>query len=248
MVKQELPPTCRHAEQALPVLGDAGRTRRGRRRRGDRYFHKGDSMDSTIEEWEESELEDLLRRARHGSREALEELLERTEGIVRNVAKRDLFYGAWGPEQSYENARAGLLHFAFRQQDPVAEERSGGLVKTCVSRYLLSLLRQEIRRRAHERDTDFSDSRVQACLESRDDCRGESPETVCLQKEAHHLICRHVAQLGERERQVIQLHYYDDLSFKEIAARLGCHINTVYKEHRAALRKLKHALAPLRDA
>lgn len=105
-------------------------------------------MDSTIEEWEESELEDLLRRARHGSREALEELLERTEGIVRNVAKRDLFYGAWGPEQSYENARAGLLHFAFRQQDPVAEERSGGLVKTCVSRYLLSLLRQEIRRRA----------------------------------------------------------------------------------------------------
>ncbi len=205
-------------------------------------------MDSTIEEWEESELEDLLRRARHGSREALEELLERTEGIVRNVAKRDLFYGAWGPEQSYENARAGLLHFAFRQQDPVAEERSGGLVKTCVSRYLLSLLRQEIRRRAHERDTDFSDSRVQATLETRADYRDEGPEAVCLQKEAHHLICRQVAQLGERERQVIQLHYYDDLSFKEIAARLGCHINTVYKEHRAALRKLKHALAPLRDA
>lgn len=104
-------------------------------------------MDSTIEEWEESELEDLLRRARHGSREALEELLERTEGIVRNVAKRDLFYGTWGPEQSYENARAGLLHFACHQQDPVAADKSGGLVKTCVSRYLLSLLRQEIRRR-----------------------------------------------------------------------------------------------------
>ncbi len=205
-------------------------------------------MDSTIEEWEESELEDLLRRARHGSREALEELLERTEGIVRNVAKRDLFYGAWGPEQSYENARAGLLHFAFRQQDPVAEERSGGLVKTCVSRYLLSLLRQEIRRRARERATDFSDSRVQATLETRADYRDEGPETACLRKEAHHLICRHVAQLGERERQVIQLHYYDDLSFKEIAARLGCHINTIYKEHRSALRKLKRALAPLRDA
>ena len=205
-------------------------------------------MDSTIEEWEDSELEDLLRRARHGSREALEELLERTEGIVRNVAKRDLFYGTWGPEQSYENARAGLLHFACHQQDPVAADKSGGLVKTCVSRYLLSLLRQEIRRRARERATDFADRRVQACLESRDDCRGESPETACLRKEAHRLICRQVAHLGERERQVIQLHYYEDLSFKEIAARLGCHINTVYKEHRAALRKLKHALAPLRDA
>lgn len=84
-------------------------------------------MDSTIEEWEESELEDLLRRACHGSREALEELLERTEGIVRNVAKRDLFYGTWGPEQSYENARAACSTSPATSKTPWRRTSPAGL-------------------------------------------------------------------------------------------------------------------------
>lgn len=204
-------------------------------------------MDPTTGEWEEAELEDLLRKARHGSREALEELLDRTEGIVRSVSKRDLFYRVWGPEQSYENARAGLLHFTYHQQEPVAEKTSVALVKTCVSRYLMTMLRRELRRRRHETSMNFNSRRVQHRLERRENCREESPEAACLRKETYEQLYRQLAALEERERQILLLYYGSNLPFQEIADQLGCHINTVYKVHRTALQKLRQTLAPLYD-
>lgn len=204
-------------------------------------------MDPTTGEWEETELEDLLRKAWHGSREALEELLDRTEGIVRSVSKRDLFYRVWGPEQSYENARAGLLHFTYHQQEPVAEKTSVALVKTCVSRYLMTMLRRELRRRRHETSMNFNSRRVQHRLERRENCREESPEAACLRKETYEQLYRQLAALEERERQILLLYYGSNLPFQEIADQLGCHINTVYKDHRTALQKLRQTLAPLYD-
>ncbi|XOQ52051.1 MAG: hypothetical protein ACFWT7_01525 [Succiniclasticum sp.] len=204
-------------------------------------------MDPTTGEWKETELEDLLRKARHGSREAMEELLDRTEGIVRSVSKRELFYRVWGPEQSYENARAGLLHFTYHQQEPVAEKTSVALVKTCLSRYLMTMLRRELRRQRHETLMNFNSRRVQHQLERRGNYLDESPEAACVRREIYEQLYRQLTALEERERQILLLHYNSSLSFQEIADQLGCHINTVYKVHRTALQKLRQTLAPLYD-
>jgi len=54
-----------------------------------------------------------------------------------------------------------------------------------------------------------------------------------------------LSALPEIERRVVELHYYEDLSFAEIGQRLGICKPWAFKLHRKALRQLREALAEL---
>ncbi len=54
-----------------------------------------------------------------------------------------------------------------------------------------------------------------------------------------------IASLPEAERQVVELHYYDDLSFSEIGARLGICKPWAFRLHNKAIERLREALGDL---
>ena len=56
-------------------------------------------------------------------------------------------------------------------------------------------------------------------------------------------IANALAQLPEAQRTVVQMHYYGDLSFKEIGTALRISMNTAASRCRYALNQLRHALS-----
>ena len=85
----------------------------------------------------------LMRKARHGDGKALHCLLRRTDAIARSLARKECFYRAWGAADSYGIARAGLLQFLFTFKGDIRNRTFYGLVRTCLSRYLISQLRKD---------------------------------------------------------------------------------------------------------
>lgn len=56
-----------------------------------------------------------------------------------------------------------------------------------------------------------------------------------------------LSALPEIERRVVELHYYEELSFSEIGAKLGICKPWAFRLHNKALRQLKEKLAELND-
>ncbi len=72
----------------------------------------------------------------------------------------------------------------------------------------------------------------------------EDPFARCLQGELRELLARAVNELQPRERQVLSLYYYEELTMKEVGAVLGVGEARVSQIHSAALVRLR---ARMRD-
>lgn len=68
------------------------------------------------------------------------------------------------------------------------------------------------------------------------------PANIFSQKELETRVEKILAGLGEEERLVLLLHYYEDLTFEVIAEGLRQSVNTVKSRHRRALLKLREKL------
>ena len=74
---------------------------------------------------------------------------------------------------------------------------------------------------------------------------GPSPLDSVEMDERSQLVQAALGHLSERERQVLEIAYYDGLSQSEIAERLAIPLGTVKSRSRQALKKLRHALKPV---
>ncbi|MEE3380684.1 MAG: sigma-70 family RNA polymerase sigma factor [Succiniclasticum sp.] len=188
----------------------------------------------------------LLQNVRHGDENALHCLLERTDGIARSLARKECFFQAWGRDDSYSIARAGLLQFLFTFKGDIRNRTFYGLVKTYISRYLISQLRKDGKYLRRERPVNFKDAQGEALL-NRTAPVEETPETECLRRDQKEVLWQEVRKLPPEEQRILVLHYRDGLPLREIADRTGRHINTIYKYHRRALQKLRGVLQPFRE-
>ncbi|MGN1417659.1 MAG: sigma-70 family RNA polymerase sigma factor [Oscillospiraceae bacterium] len=71
---------------------------------------------------------------------------------------------------------------------------------------------------------------------------GWQPEQRLLNGEMHGMLVKAVDALGDRERLVISLYYYEKLKYSEIAAVIGVSESRVCQIHSAAVSKMKKAL------
>ncbi|MBL9133832.1 MAG: RNA polymerase sigma factor [Verrucomicrobiaceae bacterium] len=98
-------------------------------------------------------------------------------------------------------------------------------------------------RRSDQRRT-TRESKSEIALESEDapvfDPLPEQKETASLVEQA-------LQTLPKEQREVVTLHLWGGLTFKEIAAIAGDSINTVAGRYRYALNNLQKKLAPLKD-
>jgi RNA polymerase sigma factor for flagellar operon FliA len=66
-----------------------------------------------------------------------------------------------------------------------------------------------------------------------------SPYSLCYKQEIRDLLRDSIGQLSERERQILALYYYEELTMKEVGVVLGVGEARVSQMHSAAVRKVR---------
>jgi len=69
-----------------------------------------------------------------------------------------------------------------------------------------------------------------------------SPYYLCLRSQVKELLAGAISELGEKERQVLALYYYEELTMKEVGAVLGVGESRVSQIHTLALIRLRSKL------
>jgi RNA polymerase sigma factor for flagellar operon FliA len=73
----------------------------------------------------------------------------------------------------------------------------------------------------------------------------ETPLLICLRSEMKELLTRAIEELPEKERQVLALYYYEELTMKEVGAVMGVGESRVSQIHSMAVVRLRARLAEL---
>jgi RNA polymerase sigma factor FliA len=73
----------------------------------------------------------------------------------------------------------------------------------------------------------------------------ETPLILCLRSEMKGLLARAIEDLPEKERQVLALYYYEELTMKEVGAVLGVGESRVSQIHSMAVVRLRARLSEL---
>ena len=76
----------------------------------------------------------------------------------------------------------------------------------------------------------------------------DDPFAVCLRSEMNGLLAKAVDELPERERQLLALYYYEELTMKEAGAVLGIGEARVSQLHSAAIVRLRARMSELLNA
>src|ERR1700740_8039 len=73
----------------------------------------------------------------------------------------------------------------------------------------------------------------------------DTPFFLCLRSEMKDLLTRAIEELPEKERQVLALYYYEELTMKEVGAVMGVGESRVSQIHSMAVIRLRARLAEL---
>ena len=74
----------------------------------------------------------------------------------------------------------------------------------------------------------------------------ENPLFQCLQAEMRQRLADAIEELPERERMVLTLYYYEELTMKEVGLTLGVVESRISQIHSSAVVRLRAALSGLR--
>ena len=92
------------------------------------------------------------------------------------------------------------------------------------------------------------DGREEDLCEFLPDDPEETPLFLCLRSEMKELLAKAIAELPEKERQVLALYYYEELTMKEVGAVLGVGESRVSQIHSMAVLRLRARLSELSHA
>ena len=168
-------------------------------------------------------------RIRAGEMRALEELYDRHGGLLYSVALRILGRAADAEE---------VLQEAWLQAWNRAE--SYDPARGAVAAWLITLVRSRSIDRLRTR---ASRQRVeQAVAEGPPPPPAEEPAATVEQRQLQQRVNAALAELGEQQREVLQLAYFGGLSQSEIATRLNAPLGTVKSWTRQGLLRLRELI------
>jgi RNA polymerase sigma factor for flagellar operon FliA len=79
----------------------------------------------------------------------------------------------------------------------------------------------------------------------QEDKKSETPESELMGKETKRMLKDMIENLPEKERRIIELYYYSELTYKEIASIMGISESRISQIHTKAITKLKTKLDDL---
>lgn len=97
-------------------------------------------------------------------------------------------------------------------------------------------------------DMNSEDSREDWACRYLPNAPEEDPLYICLRSELRDCLARAIAELPERERQLMALYYVEELTMKEVGAVLGLGEGRISQIHSAALIRLRARLGQLMGA
>ena len=178
-------------------------------------------------------LEDqLAERARKGDIDAYEELVRLHQGLAQRVA-----YVVVGSEAEAQDAVQEAFVKAYYA---LGSFRAGASFRA----WLMAIVRHEAlnRARSASRRTTLGVRVAEAEDRSSGDA-APSPEAAVLAAERRAALGVALSSLAPRDRAVIALRYFEDLSEKEMAVVLDCPPGTVKSRLSRSLSKLRTALS-----
>ena len=89
------------------------------------------------------------------------------------------------------------------------------------------------------------DGKEEDLCESLPDAGQETPLAQCLRSEMKHILSKAISELPDKERQVLSLYYYEELTMKEIGAVLGVGESRVSQIHSMAVLHLRERVSEL---
>jgi RNA polymerase sigma factor for flagellar operon FliA len=125
---------------------------------------------------------------------------------------------------------------------PVEEEVAGylGMDLESFRRMLLDIERSQVL--SLEDILHHSEDDSMNILDSIQDADSPDPENISEEEDLKEIIRRAVSFLPEREKIVLVLYYFEDLSMKEVGEVLGITESRVSQLHASALKHLRHRL------
>lgn len=169
---------------------------------------------------------------------------------VRGAILDSLREGDWGPRALRRQARN--VDLAFRNckgrlgreptEPEVAEEMHISLVGY---QHLLGELRGLVLGSLQADSTNGPGG--EEVWHYRADAEEEDPYRMCLRSEMLNLLASAIGELPERDRQVLALYHYEELTMKEVGAVMGIGESRVSQIHTQALLRLRARLHEVMD-
>lgn len=97
-------------------------------------------------------------------------------------------------------------------------------------------------------EDDLYTTSATSIIDQSEDNLQRTPEDEVIDKQRLQLLRAAVAELPERYRRVIELRYYEDLAYEEIAERLGLTLSNVKIQILRAKQMLSQLMMPMRNA
>lgn len=177
---------------------------------------------------------DLVTGLRQGDRQALASLYDLHADRVYTLAYRILRSDA-----EAESIVSDVFYEVWRKPERFKESRGGFRTYLLVVTRSRSLDRLRSRARREERTSDGG-----KLLADEQVTRGAKHEPLpqAIKTEHRHLIKEAIERLDSKQREPIQLAYFEGLTHREIADRLNEPLGTVKTRVRAALQSLRSSL------
>jgi len=141
-------------------------------------------------------------------------------------------------EEAHQKLRARLGYSPSESQ--LAEELGMSLDKF---QHLLGELRGLDLRSLQSETREEGSDRIASNLPPN--AAAEDPFSLCLRSEMKGLLAQAIAELPERERQLLALYYYEELTMKEVGAVLGIGEARVSQLHSTAIIRLRARMSEL---
>lgn len=97
-------------------------------------------------------------------------------------------------------------------------------------------------------EEDLYTSNTTSIIDQSEDNLQRTPEEEVIDKQRLQLLRAAVAELPEKYRKVIELRYYEDLAYEDIAERLGLSLSNVKIQIMRAKQMLSQLMQPMRNA